>query len=164
VAAAIASFRAARVALDIARIDQQHRDEEELARARVIASYLFTDAGLLHKRCMEAIKRIDEAISYPDERAIEALEAARRIVSSMDVTKIQENLDKLIWLPARHATSFAAFPDMKKVISILTVAGGAPFPVPRDAHAAGERGRQQLEVMRDRLDEFIKEFEPLFAT
>ena len=163
-AAAWASYRAARIALAVANDEKLRRHEEEIARGRVIASYLFTDVGGIQKRCEEAIKALDKVQTFTDERAMQLLDSARSIVREMDVTKIQENLEKLIWLPTGHATALAAIPDMKRVILVVMGVTETQFPLPTHAHAAAKRGKIQLEIMRARTTEFIDEFMSLFAT
>ena len=163
-AAAWASYRAAHIALAIANDEKLRRQEEEVARGRVIASYLFTDVGGIQKCCEEAIKVLDKVQTFTDERAMQHLDFARGIVREIDVTKIQENLEKLIWLPTGHAAALAAMPDMKRVILVVMGMTESHLPLPAHAHAAAKRGTIQLEIMRARATEFIDEFMPLFAT
>lgn len=163
-AAAWASFRAARVALQIAEEEKIWRREEEIARGRVIASYLFTDVGGIQKHCEEAIKRLDKVQTFADERAMECLDNARQIVASIDVTKIEQNLEKLIWLPIGYAAALTAMPDMKKVVLVVMRINETTFPLPIHAHEAAGRGKTQLAIMLSRVTEFINEYMPLFAT
>ena len=160
--AAIGTVGTVIVALGLSTRDSRRRAADTYARGRVIASFLFTEIGLLEKSAEAAIQKVAESKTHLDHRAREFIYEATGIVNRMDVTKIAGNLDKLVDLPAVHAVALAAIPDMKKVLLKLLQLAHAGST--QEVHALCDLILPQLYVMKARLDEFLAEFRPQFAT
>lgn len=161
-ASAAGTFAAAAVALWMARRDGKRNAREAYAKGRVIASFLFTTVGLLDKSIEEALRHVQSAKKFNDERAMDEIDLARKIVSKMHMEKFGTNLDKLIHLPGDHALFLAAAPDMKTaLLAILTF--NATLPLPRDAHEIADLVLPQLQAMKVNTASFLDEFIPQFA-
>jgi hypothetical protein len=161
--AAVGTIATVIVALNLSTRESRRRSQETYARGRVIASFLFTEIGLLEmgvKDAIEAVKQASNSSSNSD--AITFIRQAIKIVDRMDVSKIAENLDKLVYLPAEHAVALAAVPDMKNVVLRL---------MQKSFQGSHEELKElcglilpQMHTMKMRIDEFLAEFVPQFAT
>lgn len=161
--AAFGTIAAVVVALWLARSDGRRREREKYARARVIASYIFTEVGLLDKRVTEAIRHAEAAKIFFDERAVSEISVVSRLIGSIDAGRFVANLDKFVDLPADHAVFLAAIPDMKWVLLEMSKLE-MPLPLPQDAHQIADEVLPQLRVIKDRCADFLAEFLPQFAT
>jgi hypothetical protein len=151
------------VALNLSTRESRRREQESYARGRVIASFLFTEIGLLEMGVRDAIAAVTEATKRSHySRARPFINQAIDIVNRMDVSKTAGNLDKLVYLPAAHAVALAAIPDMKIVVLKLmqnTLQGQS-----EELQAICKLILPQLQTMKMRIDEFLAEFTPQFAT
>ena len=161
--AAFGTIAAVGWAIYLAGTESRNRRNDAYARARVMASFLFTEIGLLNVACDAVIGRLEEAKKFTDGRAFLALEDARAKFDRTCLRKIEENLERLTWLPPSHAVGFAALPDMKRVIQTILDPGSNTLSV-QSIHDACDRGLTQLKYFKRCLTDFLGEFEPQFAT
>lgn len=160
---AFGSLCAVVTALWLAKSEGRRRDQDRLARGRVIASFLFIDVGKLQKDVELAIKRAEFCKTLPDLRAYSEIAAVHKIVSAIDESKFANNLDKLAELPGRHGEFLAAVADMKRVLAAASAIPSHNQSVD-EAHSRADLLLDQLRTMNQHANEFLKDFTPIFAT